>query len=434
VDTDMRVGDRITVSGVAGNGAANTTAPIAAVQPMAFWYRYNPAGLRICGATNAAPIVVTTCAPHGLAPGTRVRVDQAARNTAMNGWWTVGVTDATHLILQGSAGNGVYTDNPAAYLHGPGMLARIAAQNQTCTATTTAPHNLAPSMKVLVFGSTSAALGQDEGHTSVYTIGSAPTATSFSFACPNVTDGVYDQDGDELAGPSPWLYNLLSMQVFPAIAIAGTGTGDYVSGGTLVSIEDFRNFTEIRHYPYAPGPQFPNRRLGGFPGSRAAIVLYEAPDEKTCGISLTDPVRQSTPVFVDSGGLRSRTQVLANLSPATAYDIEVDCSAGAIYGGVLETPAEGIAPTRQVRIIAATPPQAAGADNLVVDYGPDSASLVNSARATCADGRCSTAFPYSANSIVWVRRRWCRGGQADTTCASPSNELVRSTPQPIRVR
>lgn len=59
----------------------------------------------ITGATNAAPIVITS-ASHGLSTGTRVRVTGQQGNTAANGVWYVTRINADEFSLDGSVGNG----------------------------------------------------------------------------------------------------------------------------------------------------------------------------------------------------------------------------------------------------------------------------------------------------------------------------------------
>lgn len=72
-----------------------------------------PAGLPITAATNAAPIQITTAAPHGLSSGSSVTIVGATGNTAANGTWTVTVIDAYNFSLNGSDGtsSGTYTGN-----------------------------------------------------------------------------------------------------------------------------------------------------------------------------------------------------------------------------------------------------------------------------------------------------------------------------------
>lgn len=69
----------------------------------------NDYALLISAATNAAPIVITTSAAHGLSTGDRVAISNVAGNTAANGNWTVSVVNSTQFSLDGSTGNGSYT-------------------------------------------------------------------------------------------------------------------------------------------------------------------------------------------------------------------------------------------------------------------------------------------------------------------------------------
>lgn len=62
----------------------------------------------VTGATNAAPIVITSVA-HKLSTGTRVTVAGVGGNTAANGTFNVTVLDADTFELDGSTGNGAYT-------------------------------------------------------------------------------------------------------------------------------------------------------------------------------------------------------------------------------------------------------------------------------------------------------------------------------------
>lgn len=66
-----------------------------------------PSTLAISSSTNASPIVVTTATAHGLTTGDRAVVRQHATNNAANGTWTVTVTGANTIELDGSTGNGV---------------------------------------------------------------------------------------------------------------------------------------------------------------------------------------------------------------------------------------------------------------------------------------------------------------------------------------
>jgi hypothetical protein len=61
------------------------------------------------GATNATPIVISTTASHLFATGDRVIVTAVGGNTAANGSWVIVVVNATTFQLVGSVGSGAYT-------------------------------------------------------------------------------------------------------------------------------------------------------------------------------------------------------------------------------------------------------------------------------------------------------------------------------------
>ena len=63
----------------------------------------------ITNATFAAPIQITTTAPHGLSTGTIIKVVGVGGNTSTNGTWTITVVDDSNFTLNGSSGNATYT-------------------------------------------------------------------------------------------------------------------------------------------------------------------------------------------------------------------------------------------------------------------------------------------------------------------------------------
>jgi hypothetical protein len=81
------------------------------------WVQLDEAGigpLTVTGATNASPIAITTSTPHGLATGERVAItgvqgNTAANTTATKPSWTITRTGATTFTLDTSTGNGAYT-------------------------------------------------------------------------------------------------------------------------------------------------------------------------------------------------------------------------------------------------------------------------------------------------------------------------------------
>ena len=72
---------------------ANVTTPLAAT---------------VTGATNVAPIVITTVANHLYATNDLVTVSGVTGNTAANGAWTIIVLSPTTFSLTGTTGNGAY--------------------------------------------------------------------------------------------------------------------------------------------------------------------------------------------------------------------------------------------------------------------------------------------------------------------------------------
>ena len=71
----------------------------------------NAVSVDIIGATNATPIVLTLASGIVLGTGEQVTVSGVAGNTAANGTWTVTVIDSTHLSLTGSSGNGAFSQS-----------------------------------------------------------------------------------------------------------------------------------------------------------------------------------------------------------------------------------------------------------------------------------------------------------------------------------
>ena len=62
----------------------------------------------VTAATNAAPIVITSTS-HGLTTGQRVTISGVLGNTAANGTFNVTKVNANTFSLDGSTGNGAYT-------------------------------------------------------------------------------------------------------------------------------------------------------------------------------------------------------------------------------------------------------------------------------------------------------------------------------------
>lgn len=81
----------------------------------------------VSNATNASPIVITTTATHGYVTGQSVSIADVLGNTAANGNFIITVLSGTTFSLNGSTGNGAYTDGGTAlastiYYYDAGMV------------------------------------------------------------------------------------------------------------------------------------------------------------------------------------------------------------------------------------------------------------------------------------------------------------------------
>ena len=88
-------------------------------------------GIVATGGTNAAPIVATLTAGHGLKNGDRITITGVTGLTAMNGDWTVAAAAATTIALEGSVGNGTFGGTP--------VIAVRAIAPRSCRATRRSP-------------------------------------------------------------------------------------------------------------------------------------------------------------------------------------------------------------------------------------------------------------------------------------------------------
>lgn len=69
-------------------------------------------------ATNAEPIEITITG-HGYATGDKIKIEGVEGNTAANGCWTITVLDSDTFELEGSEGNGAYTEGGTANYQQP---------------------------------------------------------------------------------------------------------------------------------------------------------------------------------------------------------------------------------------------------------------------------------------------------------------------------
>ncbi len=113
---------QVTITGVPGNTAANGPWSVTNTNNSLTQFSLNgstgngtyssgtwqAAPVTITGASNASPIVITSASAP--VTGAQVTISGVPGNTAANGSWTVTNIDATHFSLNGSTGNGVYTN------------------------------------------------------------------------------------------------------------------------------------------------------------------------------------------------------------------------------------------------------------------------------------------------------------------------------------
>lgn len=112
-------GDLVTITGVAGNTAANGSGrAVTVVDEFTFSLDgiagngdYTSGGTiaGVVGATNATPIVIKTLVEHGAATGDKVTIASVLGNTAANGTFVVTVLSDYTFSLDTSVGNGAYT-------------------------------------------------------------------------------------------------------------------------------------------------------------------------------------------------------------------------------------------------------------------------------------------------------------------------------------
>ncbi|MCC6538340.1 MAG: hypothetical protein IT162_12360 [Bryobacterales bacterium] len=209
-------------------------AAVAAAQPTLYLRSGAPPLVELATCTNATPVVCTSKAPHGLAPGDAVVISNAVGNTAVNGSHKVLATASPTVFSLASletgapvSGNGAWStgggplaagpsrklagkaqpftvgDHPRLLLDGPGgqftrrlrcgvdngCLRSITVEGGVATATLTGGgHGLQPGSRVGIWGAPAAA--KLNGTQTV----SETAAESFRFPAPEgAPDGVYEQ-------------------------------------------------------------------------------------------------------------------------------------------------------------------------------------------------------------------------------------------------
>ena len=143
---ELTTGNSITVSGVGGNTAANTTKAVTVIDATHFSLdgTTGNGAYTSGGAYRGGPVYITTSAPHGLNVGqtyTGVTIAGLVGNTSANGVGTRSITvlDASRFQVNSVTANGTYTSG--------GTYSNILA-----VITTSAPHNLANGAKVNITG------------------------------------------------------------------------------------------------------------------------------------------------------------------------------------------------------------------------------------------------------------------------------------------
>jgi len=84
------------------------------------------AGVAIQAATAQSPIRITTVKPHGFTSGNQVFIDGVTGLDGADGLWTLTVTGPCEIVLQGSAGTGVYRNGGWVKLQTPIEASQLA--------------------------------------------------------------------------------------------------------------------------------------------------------------------------------------------------------------------------------------------------------------------------------------------------------------------
>lgn len=102
--------------------------------------------IAVAAASNTAPIVITTAAPHGLSTGMQVVVSSVTGNTAANGTFSITVTGPAVFSLDGSAGNGAWLAGGTISVPSLSLAVSLNASVSDATAIATTLGATAPSL------------------------------------------------------------------------------------------------------------------------------------------------------------------------------------------------------------------------------------------------------------------------------------------------
>jgi hypothetical protein len=108
----------------------------------------------VLGATNASPIVLHVNSTAGLATGVVGLVSGVQGNSAANGYWTMTVVDGSHISLNGSTGNGAWTQGGVVEAGDLGLVDSIIqayADPNAVTALTQSASGIAVAVSCTVF-------------------------------------------------------------------------------------------------------------------------------------------------------------------------------------------------------------------------------------------------------------------------------------------
>ena len=133
----------------------------------------------ITGATNAAPIEVTTALAHGLTTGDNLTIQYVNGNKAANGTWYVTVTGATTFTLDDSDGDGTYNLNTGEWWTNSSFVGGVQAPSAQYTVVVQSVWDASTATPLLTLEPTA----------SIFSVQDAGTANREPLGTPDVTDG-----------------------------------------------------------------------------------------------------------------------------------------------------------------------------------------------------------------------------------------------------
>jgi len=264
-----------------------------------------------------------------------------------------------------------------------------------------------------------------------------PPAPSLLTAFDSLNDHVILRWHDNAANETGFEVQMDSGGGFAAIAMLPANTVEY-STLTGTTLQPSHNYTfRVRAVNGFGSSAFSNTlnavtlaeltaRIGGRPAPDAVVMNLQAPTIDPCQFRAGGILNDET----DTGGVRSRANVVGGLTAETSYSMVVKC--GSIAARRFEFATAAAAPGGGTfQVTAVRPAQALGANNFVVDYGAQPDNLPLNTAVACTGGSCTATIDYNSGWIVWVSRRWCANRTEDPSCSLPANVLARSKPEPF---